>query len=61
MVSWCFFRRDGIRHGILTTDEKLRKRRMHFFHKREYDENGKNMKKKLATNMDCGLMMSHVQ
>ena len=41
----------------LTTDEKLRKRHMQFFHKREYNENVKKCEKKtLATNMDCGLM-----
>ena len=30
----------------LTTDEKLRKRHMQFFHKREYNENVKTCEKK---------------
>ena len=30
----------------LTTDEKLRKRHMQFFHKREYNENVKQCEKK---------------
>ena len=30
----------------LTTDEKLRKRHMQFFHKREYNENEKQCEKK---------------